>query len=159
MKRTLILLLSALCLLFSSCAAAGGALPVLRYTEPTFPEERSELKQQIDAAMTAYSSREGDGEAAEKLKNAGLSALELYNDPASGSEELISARKALKEAISEFRQSSPASDSEMTRLAELILNAEEKGIDTAEAIAVYTSHPTSAEAKAAIKKLTEAITG
>ena len=158
MKRPLILLMSALCLLLSSCRT-GGVLPILRYTEPTFPEERAELKQQIDTAMATYSLRDNDSEAAVKLKSAGLSALEIYSNPVTDSEELISARKALKEATSEFRQSSPASDSEMTRLAELILNAEEKGIDTAEAIAVYTSHPTSAEVKAAIKNLTKAITG
>lgn len=161
MKRVLILLLSALCLLFASCAAAddAGSLPVLRFTGATFPEERAELKKQIDSAMTVYSSRESDGEPAEALKDAGLAALEIYRDADSGSEELISARKSLKEAVSRFRLSSPASDGEMADLAELILNAEGKGIDTAEAYAVYTSHPTSAEAKAAIKKLSEAITG
>lgn len=161
MKRVLILLLSALCLLFASCGTAGdaGTLPVLRFTGATFPEEREELKKQIDSAMTAYSSRESDGEASEALKAAGLAAIEIYRDADSGSEELISARKGLKEAVSQFRLSSPASESELKRLAELILNAEGKGIDTAEAYAVYTSHPTSAEAKAAIKKLSEAITG
>lgn len=161
MKRLLSLLLAALCLLFASCGAAGdaGTLPVLRFAEPTFPEERAELKKQIDTAMAAYSSREADGEASDILKAAGLAALEVYRDADSGSEELISARKDLKEAVSQFRLSSPAPESELKRLAELILNAEGKGIDTAEAYAVYTSHPTSAEAKAAIKKLSEAITG
>ena len=47
----------------------------------------------------------------------------------------------------------------MADLAGLILKAEETGADTAEAYAVYISHPTSAEARAAIKKLSEAITG
>ena len=47
----------------------------------------------------------------------------------------------------------------MADLAGLILKAEEKGADTAEAYAVYISHPASAEARAAIKKLSEAITG
>ena len=106
-----------------------------------------------------YSSRESDGKPAEALKDAGLAALEIYRDADSGSEELISARKSLKEAVSRFRLSSPASDSEMADLAGLILKAEEKGADTAEAYAVYISHPTSAEARAAIKKLSEAITG
>lgn len=161
MKRVLILLLSALCLLFASCAAAddAGTLPVLRFTGATFPEEREELKKQIDSAMTVYSSRESDGEPAEALKDAGLAALEIYRAADSGSEELISARKSLKEAVSRFRLSSPASDGEMADLAGLILKAEEKGADTAEAYAVYISHPTSAEARAAIKKLSEAITG
>ena len=54
MKRVLILLLSALCLQLASCGTAGdaGTLPVLRFTGATFPEEREELKKQIDSAMT-----------------------------------------------------------------------------------------------------------
>ena len=86
MKRVLILLLSALCLQLASCVTAGdaGTLPVLRFTGATFPEEREELKKQIDTAMTVYSSRESDGKPAEALKDAGLAALEIYRDADSG---------------------------------------------------------------------------